>query len=312
MVSFIFKSATLAGAMLVSTLEAHQMMTQPVATWPDGFYSKNSPSGIIDPAKALPVPTGMSYNTDGDSNVKSFWTALNASSFDSLRDFVWKTQTLKKGASKECGYSLVDGKPCKLPGMVQWDGLSHDGPLAIYCDNTLVFETLNAHADFPESPANIPYDKAKCKGASVLSSYWVALHTTPWQIYTNCAPLIGGSPSKKTKPDESNPKSSGTPDPSPSETADTPTMTPHVKPAPTTPTDKKEAQTGGLSDTEEENTEEDTEEDTEEKPSPKKEAGVHNEAEQTETDVDNESGQAEAVTPSVSTVVKCSVRRHRH
>ncbi|TYZ69226.1 hypothetical protein PybrP1_004847 [[Pythium] brassicae (nom. inval.)] len=45
----------------------------------------------------------------------------------------------------------------------------------------------------PEQPAVLKYDKAKCVGKKLLQSYWIALHTPEWQIYTDCAPIAGGS-----------------------------------------------------------------------------------------------------------------------
>ncbi|TDH66301.1 hypothetical protein CCR75_005520 [Bremia lactucae] len=197
MFATVVKPSALVVTMLTIGTEAHNKLTIPLPTYADGFHNQNSPSGIIDAAKALPVPSGMSYGTDPASNTNAYWTAFNASTYKTLKDLAWASQTLEGSATKECGFSLIDGTPQDLPDEVQWDFFTgtHQGPCEVYCDDTLVFTNWNCAVDYPQTPANLPYDKAKCEGASVLSSYWIALHTTPWQVYTNCAPLKGGSAS---------------------------------------------------------------------------------------------------------------------
>ncbi|CEG38506.1 uncharacterized protein PHALS_08575 [Plasmopara halstedii] len=190
-----FKTSALTFAVLAALTEAHNKMAVPLPTWPAGFYAQNSPSGTINPEKVLPVPSGMSYTTNSASNTKAYWTAFNSSKFKTLKELAWESQTLVDNASKECGFSVVDGTPQVLPDMVQWDFFtgSHQGPCEVWCDDILAFTNWNCAVDYPQTPANLPYDKSKCQGASVLSSYWIALHTTPWQVYTNCAPLTGAS-----------------------------------------------------------------------------------------------------------------------
>ncbi|KAG7382892.1 hypothetical protein PHYBOEH_010216 [Phytophthora boehmeriae] len=143
----------------------------------------------------------MSYNTDPTSNTNAYWTAFNSSKYTSLKELAWDSQTLESGASNECGFSIVDGTAQELPDEVQWDFFtaSHQGPCEVWCDDELVFEDYNCAVTYPETPANLPYDKSKCQGAAMLTSYWIALHTTPWQVYTNCAPLSGGSSSNSSK-----------------------------------------------------------------------------------------------------------------
>ncbi|ETI41716.1 hypothetical protein F441_13035 [Phytophthora nicotianae CJ01A1] len=283
MVANFVKTAALAVVVLSATTEAHNKMTLPLPTWADGFYSQNSPSGTIDPSDVLPVPSGMSYNTDPASNTNAYWTAFNASKYKSLKELAWDAQTLEGTASNECGFSLVDGTPRDLPDEVQWDFFtaSHQGPCEVWCDDTLVFENWNCAVDYPETPANLPYDKAKCKGSSVLTSYWIALHTTPWQVYTNCAPLTGASSSSNSSTSES------TTTKTPSATAATPTVT--TAPTTTTPSVTSAAQT-------------EASEEEEEEPSTGDDASTDAEADETEAP-------ATTTAPSVD---KCSVRRRRH
>ncbi|KAG1712764.1 hypothetical protein DVH05_000499 [Phytophthora capsici] len=195
MVVFLLKTVAVVIAAVTTTSEAHNKMTVPQPTWPEGVYNQNSPSGTIDPSKALPAPKGKSYNTDPGSNTDAYWTAFNSSKYKSLKELAWDTQDLASGASNESGFSTVDGKAQALPAQVEWDFFtaSHQGPCEVWCDDTLVFENYNCAVDYPDTPAKLPYDKSKCSGASMLTSYWIALHSTPWQVYTNCAPLSGGS-----------------------------------------------------------------------------------------------------------------------
>ncbi|RLN91458.1 hypothetical protein BBJ28_00004241 [Nothophytophthora sp. Chile5] len=212
MVSTSVQTIALALAVLAATTEAHNKMTLPLPTWPDGFYNQNSPSGTITPDDVLPVPSGMSYNTDSASNTEAYWTAFNASTYTSLKELAWDAQVLADGASNECGFSLVDGTAQDLPDEVQWDFFtaSHQGPCEVWCDDTLVFEDWNCAVDYTETPANLPYDKATCEGSAVLTSYWIALHTTPWQIYTNCAPLTGSTSTATTATSSSSDSTSTT------------------------------------------------------------------------------------------------------
>ncbi|KUF90218.1 hypothetical protein AM588_10005453 [Phytophthora nicotianae] len=101
MVANFVKTAALAVVVLSATTEAHNKMTLPLPTWADGFYSQNSPSGTIDPSDVLPVPSGMSYNTDPASNTNAYWTAFNASKYKSLKELAWDAQTLEGTASND-------------------------------------------------------------------------------------------------------------------------------------------------------------------------------------------------------------------
>ncbi|KAF1325265.1 hypothetical protein FI667_g9284, partial [Globisporangium splendens] len=191
-------AAIVAGiAVLAATADAHSKMALPKPTW-NPVWGTNSPSGTIDGPKALAVPAGMSFGTDPTSNTKAFTTAFKAQTkYKSLKDLVFATQTVESGATKECGFSLVNGTPQPLPDVVEWDELtpSHEGPCEIWCDNKLAFSNENCAKNFPGAPAKLPYDKSKCTGAKMLTSIWLALHTPTWQVYTNCAPLSGASSS---------------------------------------------------------------------------------------------------------------------
>lgn len=313
MIATSVKTAAIAVAVLAATTEAHNKMTLPLPTWPDGFYSQNSPSGTIDPTDVLPVPSGMSYNTDPASNTKAYWTAFNTSTYKSLKELAWDAQTLKGSATKECGFSLVDGTARDLPDEVQWDFFtaSHEGPCEVWCDDTLVFENWNSAVDYPETPANLPYDKAKCEGSAVLTSYWIALHTTPWQVYTNCAPLTGASSSSNSTTTSS---SSGTSETTTTTTPATTNATPTVTPSTATKTTAPATTTATPTVTTAAQTDVSTEASAEEESSTVDEASAEEESstdDEASTDAEADETEAPAKTTAPSTD-KCSVRRRRH
>jgi hypothetical protein len=193
--------AVLATALVAASVNAHSKMSLPKPTWiyEDGT---NSPAGTVDSSNVLPVPDGMGYEGDPLSNTEAYWTAFNASTYTSLKELVWEnevvnTDSLYGTATIECGFSWTNGTARDLPDEVQWDKLTtgHDGPCEIWCDDTLVFSDQNCAVDYPDSPASFPYDKAACEGKSMLTAIWLALHSPPWQVFTNCAPLTGATSS---------------------------------------------------------------------------------------------------------------------
>ncbi|POM77116.1 Hypothetical protein PHPALM_5549 [Phytophthora palmivora] len=199
MVTISYQVVVFAVAFMAASVDAHSKMSLPKPTWiyEDGT---NSPAGTIDSSNVLPVPDGMGYEGDPLSNTEAYWTAFNASKYTSLKELVWKnevvnTDSLYGTATIECGYSWTNGTARDLPDEVQWDKLTtgHDGPCEIWCDDTLVFSDQNCAVNYPDSPASFPYDKAACEGKSMLTAIWLALHSPPWQVFTNCAPLKGAT-----------------------------------------------------------------------------------------------------------------------
>ncbi|KAJ8577910.1 hypothetical protein ON010_g1297 [Phytophthora cinnamomi] len=56
-------------------------------------------------------------------------------------------------------------------------------------DDVRVFQDNDCAADYTSAPAELPYDRDACLGTSTLTFYWLALHSSTWQVYVNCAPL---------------------------------------------------------------------------------------------------------------------------
>lgn len=184
----------LALASMAASAQAHSYMILPLPTW--SSYATNSPSGNIDADTALTVPTGQSFYTSPSANTIAFTQAFDASKYETLREFVYATQVLETDATALCGFSVVGTKQ-ELPEYVEWNQLttSHEGPCEVWCDDTRVFHDTDCAANYTSDPALLPYDKSQCEGASMLQSIWLALHSPPWQVYTNCAALSGGSSS---------------------------------------------------------------------------------------------------------------------
>ncbi|KAL4145341.1 hypothetical protein PRNP1_013013 [Phytophthora ramorum] len=219
-------------ALMAASADAHSKMSLPKPTW---IYEggTNSPAGTIDSSNVLPAPDGMGYEGDPLSNNEAYWTAFNASKYTSLKELVWKnevvnTDSIYGTATIECGFSWTNGTARDLPDEVQWDKLTtgHDGPCEIWCDDTLAFSDQNCAVNYPDTPASFPYDKAACEGKSMLTAIWLAVHSPPWQVFTNCAPLSGAT---STSSDSTSSTASST-----TTTATTATTTPTTTPSATT------------------------------------------------------------------------------
>ncbi|GAB9477934.1 hypothetical protein Gpo141_00015131, partial [Globisporangium polare] len=170
-------AAILAMALMVAGADAHGKLTLPAPTCPGGYCS-NSPSGTIDGPSTIPVPSGMSYGTDPESNTKAFLTAFKTSKFKTLKDLATSSAVkTEAGATKECGYSSASGTAQPLPDAVQWDKFdhSHMGPCEVWCDDVKVFQDDNCSVNLTTQPAVLKYDKSKCVGKKMLTSFWIAL-----------------------------------------------------------------------------------------------------------------------------------------
>ncbi|EGZ08732.1 hypothetical protein PHYSODRAFT_374025, partial [Phytophthora sojae] len=192
-----FAALAVAASVLAAGANAHSYMTDPMPTWSVGYPTTNY-AGLIDGQDYLPVPDGMSYGGTPEGNTEAYWTAFNASKYTSLKDLADKTMVLQSlspfgKATAECGFSLANGTARDLPAQVEWKdfGYSHQGPCEVWCDDKLAFEDDNCALHYPEVPAKLPYDVDVCAGASMIQSYWIALHGLPWQLYLNCVPLTG-------------------------------------------------------------------------------------------------------------------------
>ncbi|KAG6972174.1 hypothetical protein JG688_00004108 [Phytophthora aleatoria] len=222
-----------AAALLLSGVSAHGYLGLPAVTFPNDVDKTQFIATIEASASGL----SGSFSGSPAANTEAFWAAFNSSKFTSIKEFVTDLgQVVATGANLECGLTDPNKTPQPLPDELEWthsdtEGFtsSHKGPCEAWCDNTRVFQDTDCAAHFTTAPAKMPYDKAGCSGACRLTFYWLALHSSTWQIYANCAALEGGSGSYA--PSQSNTTSESTGQ------ANTPTVT-TATPTPTiaTPT----------------------------------------------------------------------------
>ncbi|KAL3670732.1 hypothetical protein V7S43_003920 [Phytophthora oleae] len=227
-----------ATALLFSSVHAHGYLGQPVVIFPNDVDKTQFIATIESSASGF----SGSFSGSPAANTEAFWTAFNSSKYSSLKDFVTdKGQIVANGATIECGLTDPNETPQSLPDELEWthsdtEGFtsSHEGPCEAWCDDTQVFQDTDCAAHFTTAPAKMPYSKAGCSGSSRLTFYWLALHSSTWQVYVNCAALEGGSGSHS--PSQNNSTTSGSQSDPPTVTPTATTATPTATTAPTVTT----------------------------------------------------------------------------
>ncbi|KAG3094974.1 hypothetical protein PI124_g21302 [Phytophthora idaei] len=116
---------------------------------------------------------------------------------------------------------------------------SHEGPCEVWCDDVRTFQDDDCAAHYTMVPAGMPFDRDACMGASTLTFYWMAMHSSSWQVYVNCAPLEKTtSTGTKSKYAVGSSTSSAQSNSTSSATSDTPSTS--TTEAPTTPSTPSE------------------------------------------------------------------------
>jgi hypothetical protein len=190
--SFVATVAVFA-VLALNSVEAHSKMTKPS---PNSLIN-NSPSGTLDGPNTLKVPDGMHFDWGHETNTAAFLKAYKSQTkYTSIRQMIYdKFEPDKQyNSTKECGQSAMTGPPQDLPTYVEYEtgfDTTHWGPCEVWCDDKRVFYEDNCAVKYPQKPAKVPYDKAKCLGAKRLQSFWLALHVPAWQAYISCATLTG-------------------------------------------------------------------------------------------------------------------------
>lgn len=228
------------GIMLHSTapgVDAHGYVLKPVTQY-TGQGPDSPIGGQHDAYKVLPPPSGVSYGGKAAENAIAFKTALQASNYKSLKDFILAVVD-PKDVPKCAGTS-----PQILPDKIEFGyppynvGFIHEGPCEAWCDNERVMAEDNCaktYGYYGKGLAQMTYDKAKCEGAKQFTYYWLNTDSASWQTYINCAALSGssgdnnsGGSSQPASTDR--PAADATRKPSPS-TGPSPTSLPTKKPA---------------------------------------------------------------------------------
>uniref|UniRef100_H3GNJ1 Uncharacterized protein n=1 Tax=Phytophthora ramorum TaxID=164328 RepID=H3GNJ1_PHYRM len=181
-------------AALAATANAHGYLSDPAVT----FLTTNDPTQFIATIEATASGFSGTFNGAPADNTAAFTTAFESSSYSSLKEFIDDKATITvTDATLTCGACDPDETAQPLPETyVEWahsdsEGFtaSHEGPCEVWCDDVRVFQDDDCAADFTTAPAQLPYDHDACLGSSVLTFYWLALHSSTWQVYVNCAPL---------------------------------------------------------------------------------------------------------------------------
>ncbi|RLN91448.1 hypothetical protein BBJ28_00004250 [Nothophytophthora sp. Chile5] len=190
-------------ALMAGSVKGHGYLGLPAVSFPDGVDPTQFSATIESSASGF----SGSFSGSPADNTAAFTTAFNASSYSSLKEFVTKLgQIVATGANIECGLTDPNETPQPLPETyIEWthsstEGFtsSHEGPCEAWCDDTRVFHDDDCAAHYTTAPAKMPYDREACSGASRLTFYWLALHSSTWQVYVDCAALESGSSSANT------------------------------------------------------------------------------------------------------------------
>ncbi|KAG6611916.1 sarcosine oxidase [Phytophthora cinnamomi] len=182
-------------AVLVSipAVQGHGYIVDPAAQWTQGYpsngYGSTIDSGIwgaIDNSKYGYGPSGA---------INFIKANLPTKGGGSLGAFIAKNQKLYSSeVDPNCGLTAYkDSARSKLPSQLEYTGFTHPGPCEVWCDDTKVLFDYDCQTKFAGSPAKMAYDESKCANANRLTIYWIAVHGDPWQVYTDCVWLKGGS-----------------------------------------------------------------------------------------------------------------------
>ncbi|RLN63093.1 hypothetical protein BBP00_00004344 [Phytophthora kernoviae] len=183
-----------ASSMLAATVQGHGYMSAP----PVEFTLVGDTTQYMGSIDATTSGFSGEFGGAPKDNTANFNKGMAASKYTSLKEFMAaKAKVTSPEFTLECGYTNPKGAAQPLPETyVEWshgsgEGFtsSHEGPCEVWCDDTRVFQDDNCPANFPTAPAKLPYDREACLGSSVLTLYWIALHSPSWQVYINCAAL---------------------------------------------------------------------------------------------------------------------------
>ncbi|KAL4150645.1 hypothetical protein PRNP1_010046 [Phytophthora ramorum] len=186
-----------AGASILASVPAvqgHGYITKPAAQWTQG-YPSNGYGGTIDNT-IWGEADGSKYGYGPNGTVNFIKAMLPTKGGGSLSALIAKNQKLYSNEiDPECGLTAYkDSARSALPAsQLAFTGFTHPGPCEVWCDDTKVLFDYDCQTKYPAIPATMPYDESKCANANRLTIYWIAVHGAPWQVYTDCVWLKGGS-----------------------------------------------------------------------------------------------------------------------
>ncbi|KAG7396344.1 hypothetical protein PHYBOEH_002479 [Phytophthora boehmeriae] len=183
-------------AVLVSmpVVQGHGYISDPAAQWQDGYPNNGYGSTIDNEIWGVYDNSKYGYGVNGTLNF--FKDVFPTKGYDSLGAFIAKNQELYSSKTDpDCGLTVYkDSARSELPAsQLTYTGFTHTGPCEVWCDDTKVLFDYDCQTKYPDIPATMPYDQSLCADANRLTIYWIGLHGDPWQVYTDCVWLEGGS-----------------------------------------------------------------------------------------------------------------------
>ncbi|KAL4150644.1 hypothetical protein PRNP1_010045 [Phytophthora ramorum] len=178
----------------VPAVDGHAYIVDPAAQWADGYPNNGYGSTIDNEIWGVYDSSKYGYGVNGTLNF--FKATFPDKGYDSLGAFIAKNQELYSSKTDpDCGLTVYkDSARSELPASkLTYSGFTHTGPCEVWCDDTKVLFDYDCQTKYPAIPATIPYDESKCADANRLTIYWIGLHGDPWQVYTDCVWLKGGS-----------------------------------------------------------------------------------------------------------------------
>ncbi|CAI5732697.1 unnamed protein product [Peronospora destructor] len=206
------------------TVQGHAYIVDPKAFFKQG-YPSNGYGSMINNSRWAEFD-GATTNNYTQTNAVFFQRVLEFTKEKSLGAFVTRYQELYSDEiDVECGLtSYEESARSELPATaITYTGFPHPGMCEMWCDDTKLLSDEDCQKTYPEVPAKISYNKSQCANANRLTTYWIAVHSNPWQVYVHCVWLVGGS--GRGEPPSAVGKGSSTPAansaPSPTSTTDT-------------------------------------------------------------------------------------------
>ncbi|KAG2774048.1 hypothetical protein JG687_00011822 [Phytophthora cactorum] len=237
-----------ASALAVTVVNGHGYMTDPKVKFTP---QAGDPTQFVGSIEASASGFSGTFNGAPKDNVAAFTKAFGSSKYKSLKEYVIdKAKIIVTGATLTCGSCDPKQEPQPMPkSTVEWshsdtEGFtpSHEGPCEVWCDDVRTFHDDDCAAHYTMVPAEMPFDRDACMGASTLTFYWMAMHSSSWQVYVNCAPLEKtASTGTKSKYAVGSSTSSAQSNSTSSATSDTPSTS--TTEAPTTPSTPSETTT---------------------------------------------------------------------
>ncbi|OWZ08767.1 hypothetical protein PHMEG_00018636 [Phytophthora megakarya] len=184
----------IAGLVTMSAVHGHGYISDPEAQWSRGYPDNGWGSTVDNEIWGLYDFAKYGYGPNG--TLGFFKDTFPTKGYDSLGQFIAKNQKLySEDVDPDCGWTIYkDSVRSALPAKeLTYTGFTHPGPCEIWCDDNKLLFDYDCWTKYPAIPAKVPYDASKCANANRLTIYWIGIHGVPWQIYTDCVWLKGGS-----------------------------------------------------------------------------------------------------------------------